>query len=152
MVLESPQALATFLKERYRLARSKNGNGFRPSDIYDHKFPEFVDKHAPRILSIARRLKERYPSVPEEKHALMAYLLHVLDIGEPHNDLPHRRIVRAPARFFYGYLRDAGYDLESLLAVPEYRYGGVPVSVLLDGVHHDLGERVLKKRFTPPRH
>ncbi len=122
-----------------------------PIDVYDHKFPQFAEEISPRVHDLASRLRDRYPAVPEEDHVLMAYLLHVLDRGEPYTAAPHRRLIPAPARFFYDYLRKAGFDLGALLSHRDYKYKGVPVSVLLDGIQHDLGEHVLKKRFTPPR-
>ena len=122
-----------------------------PIDVYDRKFPNYVDSVAPRVHALANALRERYPHIPEEQHVLMAYLLHVLDRGEPYFAAPHRRVIRAPARFFYEYLERAGFDLHELLSSRDYKYKGVPVSVLLDGVRHELGQHVLEKRFTLPR-
>ncbi|NPA76143.1 MAG: hypothetical protein GXN93_00080 [Candidatus Diapherotrites archaeon] len=152
MVLESPAAVSEFLLERYRRTRAHLGDVFsKPRDYYDHAFPDFLADSVPRIHELATKLREAYPHVPEEDHVLMAYILHVLDRNEPPLALPHTRVVRAPGRFFYEYLRKAGFDLDALLHNPQYKYNGIPVSLLLGRIpDHGLGTHVLKKRFSPP--
>jgi|GEM_PF-3430934 len=152
MVLESTDTVVRFLKERYRVARRTKGDVFsNPIDVYDREFPRFAEEISPHVHDLASKLRDRYPGISDEDHVLMAYLLHVLDRREPYTAAPHRRLISAPARFFYEYLHRAGFDLDALLAQRDYKYKGIPISVLLDGISHDLGEHVLKKRFTPPR-
>ncbi len=149
MVLESPERVADFLLDRYKQARAHYGDVLeRPRDVHDMEFPAFVADNAQRIYDLAVRLKNAYPHIPDEEHALMAYILHVYSAGDNPIHAPHKRVVRAPRRFFLEYARKALGDEAFERLREENKYSGLAVAHLLERVpDHGLPEHVLKKRF-----
>ena len=149
MVLESPERLGEFFLESYKKSRQRYGNVLEnPRDVHDMEFPAYVADNAHKIHVLALRLKEAFPHVPDEDHALMAYLLHVIAAGAPVNGSPHIRVLRAPRRFFLEYVKKAlGEDAFKRLA-DDYKYSGIPVSEILKHVRdHNLPSHVLERRF-----
>ena len=112
------------------------------------EFPAFVADNAQRIHALAIRLKSTFPHVPEEEHALMAYLLHVYSAGDNPVHAPHHRVLQAPRRFFLEYACKAFGDEVFERLREANKYSGLAVAHLLERVpDHGLPEHVLKKRF-----